>query len=142
CVPVHSTISLHDALPIYGASGVEEPNHVGGALAVYPHQAERLTTALEHDDLAALVATTPANLFYVSGYRSPAPAVDRTTELFAVFAPHGTALVVPAIPGPAVAVELAAADHVVCYGAFADGVGERRDESASRATARLREPVG
>ena len=108
---------------------------------MYPHQTERLTTALEHDDLAALVATTPANLFYVSGYRSPAPAVDRTTELFAVFAPHGTALVVPAIAAPAVAVELAAADHVVCYGAFADGVGERRDESASRATARLREPV-
>lgn len=107
---------------------------------MYPHQAERLTTALEHDDLTALVATTPANVFYVSGYRSPSPALDRTTERFAVFTRRGTALVVPAIAST-VAVELAAADHVVCYGAFADEVGERWDESARGVTARPRDHV-
>jgi len=108
---------------------------------VYPHQTERLTTALEHDDLAALVATSPANVFYVSGYRGLSPAVDRATELFAVFTRRGTALVVPAIAAPAVAAELAPADHVVCYGAFTDEVGERRDENTRRVTAWLRDPV-
>ena len=108
---------------------------------MYPHQTERLTTALEHDDLAALVATSPANVFYVSGYRGLSPAVDRATELFAVFTRRGTALVVPAIAAPAVAAELAPADHVVCYGAFTDEVGERRDENTRRVTAWLRDPV-
>src|SRR2546426_5921065 len=114
--------------------------HAARDLAVYPHQTERLTTALEHDDLAALVATSPANVFYVSGYRGLSPAVDRATELFAVFTRRGTALVVPAIAAPAVAAELAPADHVVCYGAFTDEVGERRDENTRGVTAWLPGP--
>src|SRR5439155_136506 len=85
--------------------------------------------------LAALVATSPANVFYVSGYRGLSPAVDRATELFAVFTRRGTALVVPAIAAPAVAAELAPADQVVCYGAFTDEVGERRDENTRRGDA-------
>jgi Xaa-Pro aminopeptidase len=44
---------------------------------VYPHQAERLTAALEREGLAALVATTPGNLAYVTGFRSLVPAGER-----------------------------------------------------------------
>ena len=106
---------------------------------MYPHQTERLTQALAHDDLAALVATSPASVFYVSGYRTLARAADRTTERFAVFTPRGTALVVPAIDAPADAVEPDAADHVVCYDASAHEVGERRDASAPTVAARLRD---
>jgi Xaa-Pro aminopeptidase len=99
---------------------------------MYPHQTERLTQALEHDGLEALVASTPANVFYVSGFRSLARAVDPTTELFAVFTRRGIALVVPAIDAPAVAGESAAVDHVVSYGAFVYEVGDGQDERARR----------
>ena len=108
---------------------------------MYPHQIERLTQALEHDGFEALVATRPANVFYVSGFRSLSRAVDPTTELFAVFAPRGVALVVPAIDGPAVAVESASVDHVVCYGAFVYEVGDGRDEGARRVGAWLQRRV-
>jgi len=104
---------------------------------VYPHQIERLTQALEHDGFEALVATRPANVFYVSGFRSLSRAVDPTTELFAVFAPRGIALIVPAIDGPAIAVESTGVDHVVCYGAFVYEVGDGRDAGAPRVGAWL-----
>jgi Xaa-Pro dipeptidase len=106
---------------------------------VYPHQTERLTTALEQDGLEALVATTPANLVYVSGFRSLSQQVDPTVELFAVFTRRGIALVVPAADAPTVAVEPAAVDHVVCHGALVYEVGEGRDESARRVGAWLRD---
>jgi len=109
-------------------------------LGVYPHQAERLTAALELDGLAALVAATPANVFYVTGYGRPSQAVDPAAEFFAVFTRRGTALVVPAIEAPAVAGEPAEADHVVCYGAFVAGVGER-DERARRVAAWVQDPA-
>jgi Xaa-Pro aminopeptidase len=107
---------------------------------VYPHQTERLTQVLEHDDLAALVATTPANVFYVCGHRSRSRAVDPTTRRFAVLTRRGTALVVPAIDARALADEPADADHVVCYGPSVSEVGERPDERSRRVAAWLREP--
>jgi Xaa-Pro aminopeptidase len=106
---------------------------------VYPHQTERLTQALEHDGLEALVATSPANVSYLSGFRSLSRAVAPATEILAVFTRRGSALVIPAIDGPAVAVESAPVDHVVCYGAFVYAVGDGRDESARRVGAWLRD---
>jgi Xaa-Pro dipeptidase len=85
---------------------------------MYPHQAERLTAALEGGGLDALVAASPANVAYVTGFWSLARAVDPATEIYAVVAPGGTALVVPTMEAPAVTEGEAQADHVVCHGRF------------------------
>jgi Xaa-Pro aminopeptidase len=104
---------------------------------VYPHQAERLTTSLEAAGLEALVATSPANIRYVTGFESLSQAVYPSTELFAIFTARGTALVVPAIDAPTVASEPPEVDHVMCHGEFAfagesDGATERRIRAWSR----------
>ena len=84
---------------------------------MYPHQAERLTEALERGGLDALVAASPANIAYVTGFRSLARAVYPTTQFYAVVTRTGTALVVPTID--VLAAEGAAdVDHVLCYGRF------------------------
>src|SRR5262245_9606251 len=64
---------------------------------VYPHQAERLTEVLARAGLDALIATSPANVAYVTGYASP---VATASGRFAIFSSHGTALVVPAAELP------------------------------------------
>src|SRR5262249_62027484 len=59
--------------------------------SVYPHQAERLAEALDRGSLDALVAASPANVAYVSGFHRMGP--DGGPAL-AVFARQGTALLV------------------------------------------------
>jgi Xaa-Pro aminopeptidase len=107
---------------------------------MYPHQAERLTAALERDGLDALVAFSPANVAYVTGFWSLARAVDPATEVYAVVAPGGTALVVPTIEALAVVEGDAQADHVVCHGRFHYAEG-KRGESADRLRALTVEPA-
>ncbi|HEU4369301.1 MAG TPA: M24 family metallopeptidase, partial [Methylomirabilota bacterium] len=85
---------------------------------MYPHQAERLTAALESEGLDALVASTAANVAYVTGFWSLARAVQPATEIYAVVTRGGTALVVPTIDALAVVERDAQADHVVCHGRF------------------------
>ena len=51
---------------------------------MYPHQAERLSAALEGGALDALVASSPANVAYVTGFWSLARAVQPATEIYAV----------------------------------------------------------
>ena len=60
---------------------------------MYPHQIERLTAALEREGLAAVVATSAANVFYMTELQSRR---DEVTERFAVWAPGREALVTPA----------------------------------------------
>jgi Xaa-Pro dipeptidase len=88
---------------------------------VYPHQAERLTEALERGGLDVLVASSPANVAYVTGFWSLFRAVYPATPSYAVVARTGTALVVPTIDLPAAE---GAADHVLGFGRF---VLERRE---------------
>lgn len=83
---------------------------------MYPHQSERLTAVLEGGGLDALVATTPANLFYVTGFRRLIQPNHPGTELYGVFSRHGTALVLPAADAVTAAVEGAAVDQVRCHG--------------------------
>ena len=83
---------------------------------MYPHQTERLTAALEAGGLQALVAASPANVAYVTGFWSLARAVSPANETYAVVTHGGTALIVPAIDE--LAAEGADADHVVRYGRF------------------------
>jgi Xaa-Pro aminopeptidase len=85
---------------------------------VYPHQTERLTEALERGGLDALVAASPANVAYVTGFWSMFRAVYPATEMYAVVTRGGTALVVPTIDTPAVAERAADVDHVLGYGRF------------------------
>jgi Xaa-Pro dipeptidase len=82
------------------------------------HHRARLTAVLEAEGLDALVATTPENLYYVSGFRSIAHALFRGLELYAVFTRQGTGLVIPFIDTTGVAAEEIAVDHVACYGKF------------------------
>ncbi len=85
---------------------------------MYPHQAERLTAALDAAGVEALVASSTANVAYVTGFASLARSVYGTPGL-AVFSRHGTALVVPAIDLAAVVADSIDADHVVAFGRFA-----------------------
>jgi Xaa-Pro dipeptidase len=85
---------------------------------MYPHQTERLTRVLEREGLEALVATSPENIAYVTGFRSLSQAIYRRTPLFGIFSRESTALVVPLIDIPAVASAELDVAHVVAYGEF------------------------
>lgn len=93
-----------------------------------PHQRQRLLGVLDAEGLDALVATTPENLFYVTGFRSISHAIFRGAELYGVFTRGGTGLVVPFIDTAGVAADGIACDRVACYGKFffeyADPPGE------------------
>lgn len=108
---------------------------------MYPHQAERLGTELERGGFAALVASTPANVAYVTGFESLTAAIDPATELYAVVAPGGTALVVPTIEALAVAEGDVQADHVVCHGRFHYAETAGRSEGAARLRRLVAEPA-
>lgn len=103
---------------------------------MYPHQADRLTTALQGAGLDVLVAATPANVRYVTGFRSLREAVVHTRQ-FAVFSPRGTALVVEAVDVPSVVTDAVAADHVVCFGGSALPVSDRPTPDTERLRAIL-----
>src|SRR3990172_7984004 len=93
-----------------------------------PHRRARLLGVLEAEGLDALVATTPENLYYVTGFRSVSHAIFRGAELYGVFTRGGTGLVVPLIDPAGVAADRIACDRVACYGKFffeyADPAGE------------------
>lgn len=99
---------------------------------MYPHQAERLTEVLTREGLEALIATTPANIAYVTGFRSLSQALYRATPLFAIFTRRGTALVVPVIEAPAIAAEAPDVTHVVTYGEFHLDYAERAGDLGRR----------
>ena len=100
---------------------------------MYPHQAERLEGALARLGVAAIVATSPANVAYVTGFRSPSRDVHPASAVFAVYTRTGTALVIPAVDAPAFAAGDVDASHVVCYGTFRVDVAHGADATARRA---------
>jgi Xaa-Pro dipeptidase len=108
---------------------------------MYPHQAERLTEALERDRLDALVATSPANVAYVTGFRSLARVVYSAHEHYAVMTRAGTALVVPTIDAPAVVETGVDVSHVVCHGRFELEVAGARSEAVRRLSALVAKPA-
>jgi Xaa-Pro aminopeptidase len=93
---------------------------------MYPHQAERLGATLEREGLGALVATTAANVQYLTGFRSLTQAVFHTPHL-AVFTPQGTALVVPGLDVVAAVADAITVDHIVCFGRFVAQYAEGND---------------
>lgn len=84
---------------------------------MYPHQAQRLAEALSEGGLEAVVASSPENVAYVTGFRSLTEAIFHTPQ-FAVFTRSGTALVTPAIDPPTIVAEGIDVDHVVPFGGF------------------------
>jgi Xaa-Pro aminopeptidase len=101
---------------------------------MYPHQAERLAGALERAGADALIAASPANVTYLTGFRSLFRAVYGTIESYAIVTRGGTALVVPTIDAAAVVESDAHATHVGCFGRFHLALDE-----AGAGAARLRE---
>jgi Xaa-Pro dipeptidase len=85
-----------------------------------PHQAERLTAAVDRAGVSGVVATSPENVAYLTGFRDAVfPAVR-----FGVFTRAGVALVVPASDVPGVVTDGPAVDHLVCFGDFKSEVAE------------------
>lgn len=98
---------------------------------MYPHQIDRLTMTLEREGLAAFIATTAENIFYMTGYRSVNHAVFRTPQ-FAVWTPRGTALVVPAVDVPLIMAEGVGVDPVIGFGGFVCSYADSPDPEARR----------
>jgi Xaa-Pro dipeptidase len=106
---------------------------------VYPHQAERLSEALERARLDALVATSPENIAYLTGFRrSTHPGV--TAPVFGVFARQGTALVLQAMDAPTAAAD--GVDHVICFGEFHAAFPDPPTAEAQRLEAIVRAAAG
>ena len=98
---------------------------------MYPHQAERLSEALERARVDALVATSRANVAYVTGFHRGPGSTD-PAELLAVFARGGVALVVSSDDAVAVASADLDVDHVVCHGESFAAIGERAGDAGRR----------
>ena len=82
------------------------------------HVRSRLTRVLDAEGLDALVATTPENLQYVTGFRSIAHALFRGLELYGVFTRRGVGLVIPFIDSTGVSSDGIQVDRIACYGNF------------------------
>jgi Xaa-Pro aminopeptidase len=82
------------------------------------HVKARLTKVLDAEGLDALVASTPENLQYVTGFRSIAHALFRGLELYGVFTRQGVGLVIPFIDATGVSADGIVVDRLACYGKF------------------------
>jgi Xaa-Pro aminopeptidase len=108
---------------------------------MYPHQLDRLNAALDHAQVDAVVATSPANVVYATGFRSLSRTVYPLLDTAAVFARGGTALIVPTIDAAAVAAAGLSVDHVCCYGAFFSDFAEHTGEDGRRLQALTASPA-
>ena len=99
---------------------------------MYPHQQERLDAALEKFGVDALVATSAADVAYLTGFWSFSRSVY-PSDIAAVYCKAGTALVIPTIDAPAFSAGDGAADQVACHGLFFVNLAERADGHARRA---------
>jgi Xaa-Pro dipeptidase len=82
------------------------------------HVKARLTKVLDAEGLDAIVASTPENLQYVTGFRSIAHALFRGLELYGVFTRQGIGLVIPFIDSTGVSADGIEVDRMACYGKF------------------------
>ena len=108
---------------------------------MYPHQAERLGAELERHRLDALIAASPANVAYISGFSSLARRVYPALETYAVVTREATALVVPTIDVLAVVESDVDVNHVACHGRFHLDVDNARGETGRHFAAVVAEPA-
>jgi Xaa-Pro dipeptidase len=83
-----------------------------------PHVKSRLSRVLDAEGLDALIASTPENVQYLTGFRSIAHALFRGLELYAVFTRQGVGLVIPFIDATGVSADGITVDRLACYGKF------------------------
>src|SRR5437867_11909496 len=107
-----------------------------------PHQPAHRVSVLEAEGLDALVATTPENLFYLTGFRSISHATFRGAELYGIVSRRGTGLVVPFIDTAGVAADGIACDRVACYGTFFFAYADPPGEVGEKIRHWTREPAG
>ncbi|HXU91731.1 MAG TPA: Xaa-Pro peptidase family protein [Methylomirabilota bacterium] len=100
---------------------------------MYPHQAERLDGVLGRLGVQAVIAASPANVAYITGFRRLSCEREPALDVFAVYANGGTALVVPAVEIPALIVGDVVADHVIGHGRGHVDLADRADGTARRA---------
>jgi Xaa-Pro dipeptidase len=82
------------------------------------HASARLRQVLDAENLDALVASAPENVYYTTGFRSMAPPMFRSLEEYGVVTGRATGLVIPFIDATGVAADGVAVDRVACYGKF------------------------
>jgi len=87
------------------------------------------------------VATSPANVTYVTGFASLARHVYPTQEAYAVVTREGTALVVPTLDLLAVLESEADVNHVACHGRFHLDTEQARGQTARHFAALVAEPA-
>jgi len=111
---------------------------------VYPHQLDRVSATLEREGLRALVATTAANVFYLTGFASLDHAASRATP-YAVWTPSGTALVAPVIDVPRMVADNVEVDHLMAFGpsagSYADPLGPEGQRIRDRLEHRAPSPA-
>jgi Xaa-Pro aminopeptidase len=95
------------------------------------HRRQRLLALLDTEGLDAIVATTPENVFYATGFRSVEHPLFHGAEYYAVVTRQGSGLVVPLADVPA-ALAGAAVDRVECYGRFVFEYAEPPGELGDR----------
>lgn len=81
---------------------------------MYPHQTERLAGALVRGELDVVVATSPENVAYISGWDNRAAGCQAAA--YAIYARGGSVLVLPAADVPGAVDDGVDVDHIVCYG--------------------------
>jgi Xaa-Pro aminopeptidase len=82
------------------------------------HARARLTRVLDAEGLDALVASTPENVYYTTGFRSMAHPMFRGLEEYGVVTRQGTGLVIPFIDSAGVAADRVTVDRIACFGKF------------------------
>ena len=107
-----------------------------------PHVKSRLTRVLDAEGLDALVASTPENLQYVTGFRSIAHALFRGLELYGVFTRQGVGLVIPFIDATGVSADGIQVDRLHCYGKFFFNYAEQPGPVGARVREITSKPLG
>src|SRR5258706_3976670 len=98
------------------------------------HRRGRLLALLDGEGIDAVVATTPENVFYATGFQSVEHPLFHGAEYYAVVTRQGSGLVVPLADVPA-ALAGASVDRVECYGRFVFEYAERPGDLGERVRA-------
>jgi len=136
------THTLKDAASTARDTPVFHDPHAGPAIARGRAAGIRLAGHLERDRLEGIIATTPENVYYITGFFGLPEWSVRLTQAYAVWVPHQPpALIVPLSELDFAAEGVAEDVEVFCYGDFSYDIGGRCSTSAKRLASWLGNPV-
>ncbi|MGE5483463.1 MAG: M24 family metallopeptidase [Ignavibacteriales bacterium] len=102
----------------------------------------RLVGCLERDGLEGVIATTPENVYYITGFFGLPEWSVRLTQAYAVWVPEGLpALIVPLSELDFAAENVAEDIEVFCYGSFSYGIDGGSSAAGKRLASWLGNPV-